>query len=305
MIRSNFQGNYGFDPVRTFDFTKYIPDGITLYYGFNHADTTGDTNKKVRINLETPNMLYIYDSNYDNANFDLVLHLCPYTCAYLNELHNTQKFKPIFFPIEDIRISNEKTIDVFYTGNPIRGLQAFEMIERTVLRRIGSAFNQLKNYMSSQTLDGYYKKMEILSKTKICIVHNVLTPKHLLPNYYSNDLTRKHLPWDGHDRMVPQLKSRTFEGALMGCILLAYKDEYKTIERYFTEGEEFIYFENEHDLNSKIDTILANYDTYKHIGENAQKRVRENYLTKHLAAIMVKDLSEHTSHPPIPAEPSA
>ena len=91
----------------------------------------------------------------------------------------------------------------------------------------------------------------------------------------------------------------------MGCILLAYKDEYKTIERYFTEGEEFIYFENEHDLNSKIDTILANYDTYKHIGENAQKRVRENYLTKHLAAIMVKDLSERTSHPPIPAEPSA
>jgi spore maturation protein CgeB len=98
-----------------------------------------------------------------------------------------------------------------------------------------------------------------------------------------------------------------FEGALMGCILLAYKDPYKTIERYFTEGEEFIYFENEDDLNSKIDDILANYDKYKHIGENAQKRVRENYLTKHLAAIMVKDLKEqceHTSHPPTPVEPS-
>ena len=58
------------------------------------------------------------------------------------------------------------------------------------------------------------------------------------------------------------------------------------------KDEEFIYFENEDDLNSKIDHILANYDKYKHIGENAQRRARENYLTKHLAAIMVKDLEE-------------
>jgi len=290
MIRANLNGNYGFDPQHSFDFKKYIPDGVTLYYGIGHADTTGDTNKKVRINLETPNGLYMYDSNYDNANFDLVLHLCPYTCAYLNDLHSTQKFKPIFFPIEDIRLTNEKTIDVFYTGNPFRILPVFDMIERAVIRRIGPQFGQLKNYVSSPTLDGYYKKMEILSKTKISIVHNVLVPVTYLPNYYSNNLTHKHLPWDGHDRMTPQLKSRTFEGALMGCVLLAYKDEYKTIERYFTEGEEFIYFENEDDLNAKIDDILANYDKYKHIGENAQKRVRENYLTKHLGDIIAKDL---------------
>ena len=180
-----------------------------------------------------------------------------------------------------------------------------EMSQRAVIRKIGNQFHELKRYMAEYSYIGFRRKMDVISRTKIYLVHNLLTPKQFLPNYFSNELTRKHLPWDFNDDPVPQQKGRMFEGALMGCILLAYKDPYKTIERYFTEGEEFIYFENEADLNSKIDEILANYDKYRHIGENAQKRVRENYLTKHLAAIMVKDLSEHTSHPPTPAEPSA
>jgi hypothetical protein len=290
MIKSNFDGNYPFDPVRTFDFTKFVPNGVTIYYGIGHLDPTGDTNKKVKLHLETPNMLYIYDSAYDASRFDLVYHLCPYTCAYLNELHSTNKFKPIFFPIEDIRIENTRVFDVFYTGSRIPGLHVFEMIERSIQRRIGTQFDQMKAYMSSPTLEGYYKKMELWSKTKICIAHNILLSKHHFPNYYSNQLTQKHLPWDSHSGVTPQLKSRVFEGALMGCILLVYKDQYKTIERYFTENVDFIYFENEQDLNNKIDTILANYDAYKHIGLNAQAKVRNNYLTQHFVDEIKREL---------------
>lgn len=300
MIRANLAGNYGFDPLHSFDFARYIPAGITLYYGLGHADTTDDTNQKVRLNLETPNMLYIYDSHYDNTHFDLILHLCPYTCAYLNELHNTQKFKSVFFPVEDIRITNPRSIDVFYTGSRISNLAVVEMSHRAAFRILGPELDVIQSYMSAPTLDGYYKKMEVLSKTKICIVHNVLLPRQYLPGYHSSDISRRHLPWDGHERVTPQLKSRTFEGALMGCILLAYKDEYRTIERYFTEGEEFIYFESEADLNSKISVILANYDRFQHIAENAQRRVRENYLTKHLADVIVKYLASA----PVVAEPA-
>jgi len=291
MIKTNFTGNYPFDPQRSFDFSKYVPEGVTIYYGIGHHDTTGDTNKKVKLHLETPNMLYIYDSAYDSRHFDLVYHLCPYTCAYLNELHSTDKFKPIFFPIEDIRMENNKVFDVFYTGTRIHGLHVFEMIERSILRRIGTQFDQMKAYMSSPSLEGYYKKMELWSKTKICVAHNVLLSKRRLPNYYSNQLTQKHLPWDFHDNVTPQLKSRVFEGALMGCILLVFKDEYRTIERYFTENTDFIYFENEQDLNNKIDTILANYDAYKHIGLNAQAKVRNKYLTSHFIDRVKLDLN--------------
>jgi spore maturation protein CgeB len=179
---------------------------------------------------------------------------------------------------------------MFYTGHPIRGLYPYNIIDQTISRRMGETYNHMKSYMSSPSLDSYYKKMELLSKTKICIAHNVLLPKYEFPNYYSNELTQKHLPWDSHNRMVPQIKSRTFEGALMGCILLVFKDEYKTIEKYFTENVDFIYFENEQDLNNKIDLILANYDAYKHIALNAQTKVRNNYLTKHFIDRVKMDL---------------
>lgn len=308
MIRSSCKGNYGFDPMCSYDFTGHIPEGVTLYLGNDKPDTKGDANKKIRFYLETPNFLYSkYNSEYDYNTFDLIYLICPYSCSYLNELYSTQKFKCAFYPNNDIQLSNPKTIDVFYTGHYIHNLPAMEMSQRAVIRKIGNQFHELKQYMAEYSYTGFRRKMDVISRTKIYLVHNLLTPKQFLPNYYSNFITRKHLPWDSNDDPVPQQKGRMFEGALMGCILLAYKDPYKTIERYFTEGEEFIYFENEDDLNSKIDDILANYDKYKHIGENAQKRVRENYLTKHLAAIMVKDLKEqceHTSHPPTPVEPS-
>lgn len=291
MIKSNFTGNYPFDPVRSFDFSKYVPEGVSIYYGGGQDDPTGDTNKKVKLHLETPNYLYIYDSAYDVRHFDIVYHLCPYTCAYLNELHSTQKFKPIFFPIEDIRMENTRVFDVFYTGSRIPGLPVIDIIERAILRRIGREFDQMKSYMSAPSLDGYYKKMELLSKTKISLVHNVLLPKQHFLHYYSNQLTQKHLPWDSHSGMTPQLKSRVFEGALMGCILLVFKDEYKIIEKYFTENVDFIYFENEQDLNNKVDLILANYDSYKHIASNAQTKVRNNYLTKHFIERVKLDLN--------------
>jgi len=295
MIRSNCKSNYGFDPMCSYDFTGHIPEGVTLYLGNDKPDFTGDPNKKkIRFYLETPNFLYSsYDSAHDNSHFDLIYLICPYSCNYLNDLYKTNKFRCAFYPNNDIRITNPKTIDVFYTGHYIPNLPAMEMSQRAVIRKIGgTSFNQLKQYMGAYNYEGFCRKMEVISRTKIYLVHNLLLSKHYFPNYFSNELTKKHLPWDFNDGPVPQQKGRMFEGALMGCILLAFKDPYKTIERYFTEGEEFIYFENEEDLNAKIDHILANYDTYKHIGDNAQKRVRENYLTKHLAAIMVKDLNE-------------
>jgi spore maturation protein CgeB len=284
MIRACFEGNYKFDPQITFDFQKYIPDGVSLYYGIGarNINTSGDTNKKIKFEVEVPNSLYHwYNSTYDYENYDLVLLICPYTCNYLNALHNTSKFKPIFFPIENIEIFNEKTIDVFYTGTSIAQLDVYNFTRRSIVRKIGlEKFEELTRTIAVPHIDSYWKKMEILSRTKISIIHNVHVSKSHMINYYKNDLTAQHLPWDKHDNVLPQMKSRMFEGAMMGCILLAYRDEYKTIEKYFKEHEEFIYFDDEAELNAKIDVILSNYEAYKHIGINAQKRVRENYTTK-------------------------
>ncbi len=67
----------------------------------------------------------------------------------------------------------------------------------------------------------------------------------------------------------------------MGCILLVFKDEYKLTEHYFTENEDFLYFETENQLNSTIDKILADYDSYKYLAENAKRKYDSNYTMQH------------------------
>lgn len=90
------------------------------------------------------------------------------------------------------------------------------------------------------------------------------------------------MPWVKDRRtMAPQIKSRMFEGAMMGCILLIYKDEYGITDKFFKEGEEFLYFTDKEDLRRKVGMILSDYDKYKYLGVNAQKRYLQNYTFKH------------------------
>ena len=153
--------------------------------------------------------------------------------------------------------------------------------------------NSLDIEMSDNSTKRYYDKLNILSRTKICLVHNVLLPVTHFPNYskYINDsLFKEHIPW--HDdtlTLVPQLKSRMFEGALMGCILLVYRDEYNIVERYFEENKDFIYFDSDEDLDSTVKLILDNYDEYKHIAENAKNKVMNNYMIGNLVDFIIEN----------------
>ena len=296
MIKTNFNGNYEFDPQRTFDFSPFLDKlkGTSIYFGISvdNETTENDTNFKVKINLETPNMLYSYDITKEFNKYDLILHLCPYTCDYLNTKFNTDKYKPIFFPINQYINNSERTINTFYTGS-YSVLYPIQIIYSIMNKYIGNnMIDSLNNEMASKSIKGYYDKLNILSRTKICLVHNVLLPVTHFPNYsnYINDsLCKEKLPWhDDTSCLVPQLKSRIFEGALMGCILLVYKDEYNIIERYFEENKDFIYFESEEDLDTKVKLILDNYDEYKHIAENAKNKVMNNYLLSNLVDFIVE-----------------
>jgi len=288
MLRSNCNENYGFDPVRFLGIEKYLSDisNITIYTGITASDTSNDTNKKVRLNLETPNFLYAHNFSKEAANFDLVLHLCPYTCNYLNERYNTKRFQPIFFPIDDYEShDNERTVPIFYTGNPINALPVYHTIHNEIVNRLGvERLRELKQQIAENNYNGYIQKLKLLNNTKICVAHSVLSPIQYIPNYnaYANDpLCIKHLPWHTNGgAALPQLKSRIFEGALMGCVLLVFKDEYNVIERYFKEGEDFIYFTSPEDLTSKVDAILANYAHYIPMAKSAQAKVKERYTTK-------------------------
>ena len=137
----------------------------------------------------------------------------------------------------------------------------------------------------------YYNKMNILANTKISLVHNTLLN---LNNYYKGDIlfndsiANKHFPWHNDKDAIecPQIKSRMFEAAISKCILLVYKDKYNLIERYYTEGIDFLYFNSESDALILIEKILNNYNDYSHIADNAYIKTKQLYTTEEFINIV-------------------
>jgi hypothetical protein len=294
MIRSNFSGNYRFEPQRYLDFTPYGADlsGISLYLGVYPPSTEGDTNFKVRLNVETPNFLYNYNINEENERYDLVLHICPFTCAFLNDVYKTTKYRTTFFPItfKDY-VEQPRAIDVFYTGHKILSCKPVAIIVEEVSKRIGeSTYSKLMESMSGD--DGYFKKLELLNNTKICIVHNSLSPPGFFPNFsghIADPLCVKHLPWhSAPTEIVPQLKTRIFEGAMMRCVLLVYKDKYRHHEAYFKENEDFLYWETPEELSAQVDAILSNYEAYVPMAISAHTRMKTCYQVKNFVDHVVQ-----------------
>ena len=302
MIKTNFNRNYEFDPIRTFNFTPFLKElnGISIYYGIDIDDDVrpSDKNFKVKINLETPNFIYSYNTYKEYILYDLILHLCPYTCNYLNKKYDTNKYKPIFFPSNPyIGIdTNNRSNSVFYTGSKLN-IEPINIIYKIMDKYIGNdRICSLNEQISSKTIQGYYDKLNVLNNTKICLVHNLLSSSNKFPSHtiYINDtLCKEEFPWHNTDDYVPQLKSRTFEGALMGCILLVFKDKYNTIESYFDENIDFIYFNDYDDLDSKVSDILGNYESYRHIAENARNKVLNKYMIKNIVDIILENKIEN------------
>lgn len=302
MIKANLNHNYAFDPQRVYDFSEHMHKltGISLYYGYtptDGVDKVHDTNLKVCFIVEYPNSFYItrddvgLNIHKNNDNYDLVFSICPYTCKLLNEKFNTNKYKPIFFPLMPYKYDEvERIYPVFYSGHIFSNVPIIHAIDTVINNYLGfSTYSGLKSLIAEPSINSYYRKLNIYSRTKICIAHNVLYKPSIpeIDHYLTDELYNKHLPWQTNsDIYTPQIKSRVFEGAMMGCILLVYRDNYNLIETYFTENEDFIYFTDQSDLESKIDLILRNYDDYKYLAKNAQTKFYNNYTLEHFVDII-------------------
>jgi spore maturation protein CgeB len=162
---------------------------------------------------------------------------------------------------------------------------------------LGPLKEVLHNSMSASDYSGYVEKLRVLAHTKVCLCHNVLHYNKNMPNYlekFHDESYKPFFPWHGKPFQdvlcMPQLKSRVFEGALMGCVLLVYKDEYGTMDQYFQEGVDFIYFTSEEDLHQKLNHILTHYDDYIPMTKSAQRKVVERYSVEKFVDYMVTTL---------------
>ena len=80
---------------------------------------------------------------------------------------------------------------------------------------------------------------------------------------------------------IHQMKTRVYEAAFSKYIILHLREPLYVIEKWFEPEKEFLYYDNENDLEEKINEILKNYGDYYHIAENAYNRAINNYTTQH------------------------
>ena len=71
--------------------------------------------------------------------------------------------------------------------------------------------------------------------------------------------------------------------------MLVKRDPWNVIEHWFEPGVDFVYYENESQLKSKIRDILDNWDDYKQIIENAYNKAVSKYTTKNLIKRIIKE----------------
>eukprot|EP00668_Euglena_longa_P030118 GGOE01037532.1.p1 GENE.GGOE01037532.1~~GGOE01037532.1.p1 ORF type:complete len:455 (-),score=110.71 GGOE01037532.1:92-1456(-) len=92
---------------------------------------------------------------------------------------------------------------------------------------------------------------------------------------------------EGGPLVLPQLKSRTFEAAMSGALMLVFNDGINVIEKYFVPGEEFLYWQNASDLRSQLEDVLAHPDRYESIARRAYEATLRHYTVERWVELLV------------------
>lgn len=276
-----------FDPIRNLDFSFSQDDprssDIRLYLSPTEQNIFDDKMKNYSLDLETPNRWI----NHDNRKFafeqeklcEKIFCLCPFFAKKRNETLGTQKYKEVFFPFSKnkIPINKEKNFDLIYISNSnppwiheLRKLKDFKIC-------ILGATNPLSTH-SSPT---YESKIDLISRSKVCIVHNeyYLRPSHnnILDNEKEFEELKKYI--EVRNFKTTQHKSRVMDAAFCRSMMLCKKDEFNIIENIFKEKNNFLYFDDFNIIDTILETI-NNYSKYKEMVDTTFDFALNNYTTE-------------------------
>lgn len=275
------------DPLYYMNFEKYENEVRDCYFfmaDFSKDLFSGryDDKEKIVLTLEEPNSCTIAAHNSQfHLKADKILTLCPYTA----DLFENRTL--VFFPFSEdwIPEESEKVIDVSYFGS-IETTPFWRSYIENVFTKYNFRYGHYN--MGNVPRCSYKDKLKILSQSKISVVHglwrSLSTEGHLKFPRASENLAFSHL----HEGVGPQVKSRMFEAAFSRCVILCQRDYWNTIELWFEPEKEFMYFDNEEDLDKKINFIINNYDQFDDMRNNAYNKAVNNYTTKHFVERYLK-----------------
>lgn len=275
------QSNGHDDPVYHLGFERYentCSDFYLMLGNVYDAINSGkyDDKPKVVLTLEEPNFCTVGHHVETFNKCDKILTICPYTA----ETISNRKF--VFFPFDEINIppEQEKIYDVIYTGS-IQSKFVSNAIDCMLpYNYVFVNFNG--DPRSNKPKVSYKEKLNLYSKTKVTICHNLLWPnKSDISRYRQFSNADKNEAFAKLDEcLMPQIKSRVFEAAFSRSVILCAKDYWNIIEKFFTPEKDFIYFESERDLKFKLEDIVKNYHKYEEMTKSAFNKAVSNYTTQ-------------------------
>lgn len=270
------------DPLYYMNFEKYenvARDCYLFMADFYNDLFSGNYNDKERVSLtlEEPNSCASFTPAAQlHEKADTILTLCPYTA----DLFDNRTF--VFFPFSEdwIPENREKTIDVSYFGS-LPNAVPWQSYIQNVFVKYNFRFGHYS--MGNVPRCSYAEKLGILSETKVAVVHGLwnVIPQYI-DGFRSFPKASQNKAFDHLDRgLAPQIKSRMFEAAFSRCVILCQRDPWNPIEYFFTPDQDFMYFDDEADLDKKLEYTINHYDEFDSMRENAYNKAINNYTTKH------------------------
>jgi hypothetical protein len=307
-LNDAFLNNYikPYDPINNLGICKHISrlglgstDVIIAEGNFdtNLVQHLKDNRRIVAFEAEHPNG-FATGEDFIKRQVDLhrlsfkIYTICPFTATWLNKILGGNKYIPTFFPIDGDFVSladNEKKVfDVIYTGhagNPAHISNDIEFVKQIFKFRYA--------WLSGVAAPGvthiggsYLDKLRLIAQGKISLVHNRLTISDMraqkimqIPAWKSNEAFRE-ISNVQRPITAPQIKTRVFESALCGSLILCLRDNWNIIERFFEPNVDFLYFDESTNLSDFIQEILSNFDRYAPLVANARQKVLDRYTTK-------------------------
>jgi len=246
--------------------------------------------KRIYINLEAPCSFTGTKTAVSSQNyFTHVYTICPYTAEWLKDKSDT-KYIPIPFPFnadsfKHLDYSIDKEYDVMYMGTIMDNAHKNMLFTMKKHKYILTSLFQYPGVTHVNINSA--KKWELLSKSKASIAMNVAP----IAGQHKNFI-KQYNKWDENEAFkhldvnyIPQFKPRVIESMMCKTLVLVKKDPWNVIEKWFEPDKHFIYWDNLQELNTLLEHIKHNLDTYQDIVDAAYSKVQEyeiHYLYKNL-----------------------
>ena len=271
------------DPLYKFHFEDFVlPENIILHLGDDPINRVrkNDSEKHILIDLEEPNRFSHPVSQitaFECENFyDKILTINPQFVKNRNRILNKEIYIHIFFPYSKRYIIEnfDKENDIIYTGN----VDYYNMLDEFRKHK----YIWLGKYLNNAThrdVD-YETKLNLTRQSKIALSHSILDFHEVIP--FMDTIKDSISHFNG---IIEQHKARTIEAAFNKAIIVHIKTGQNVIEEFFTENEDFVYYEK-----GLVDDILNNYESYQYLSENAYNKSINNYTTEHFFNKYIKPL---------------